>query len=77
MVEAFSIRGLGCRWPLELGERIPPFTGDNAFGAAIRQYQKNVIDGYAGKAVDRKSYTDLAGWFREVRRPPWSAEVWG
>ena len=64
LVEAFSIRGLGrlaSSW-----ESDPPFTGDNAFGAAIRQYQKNVIDGYA-KAVDRKSYTDLAGWFREAR----------
>jgi hypothetical protein len=64
MVEAFSIRGLGrlaASW-----EVAPPFAGDNAFGAAIRQYQKNAIDGYA-KAVDRKSYTDTAGWFHDAR----------
>ena len=64
LVEAFSIRGLGrlaSSW-----EKTPPFPGDNAFAAAIRQYRQNVIDGYAG-AVDRKTYTDLADWFHNAR----------
>jgi len=64
LVEAFSIRGLGrlaTSW-----EQTPPFAGDNAFSAAIRQYRQNVIDRYA-KAVDRRSYTDLADWLRKSR----------
>ena len=64
MVEAFSIRGLGrlaSNW-----EKDPPFAGDNAFAASIRQYRQHVIDGYAG-AVDRKPYTDVAGWFHDTQ----------
>ena len=64
MVEAFSIRGLGrlaSSW-----ETAPPFAGDNAFGAAIRQYRQHVIDGYAG-SVDRNPYTDVAGWFHNTQ----------
>src|ERR1700722_6968520 len=49
-VEAFSLRGLG---RLATGwEQDPPFAGDNAFGAAIRQYRQDAIDNYA-KAVSR------------------------
>ncbi len=64
MVEAFSLRGLGrlaASW-----EQNPPFAGDSAFGAAIRQYRQNAIDNYA-RAVDRASYADLADWFRKSR----------
>jgi hypothetical protein len=60
-VEAFSLRGLG---RLATGwEQDPPFAGDNAFGAAIRQYRQDAIDNYA-KAVSRASYTNLADWCR-------------
>src|SRR5229473_5416093 len=44
MVEAFSIRGLGrlaASW-----ESNPPFAGDAAFGAAIREYRENLIKNY-------------------------------
>ena len=64
LVEAFSIRGLGLlatSW-----EQSPPFSGDNGYAAAIRQYRQNVIDKYA-KAVDRNTYTDLGDWLRKAR----------
>lgn len=64
LVEAFSIRGLGLlatSW-----EQSPPFAGDNAYSAAIRQYRQNVIDNYS-KAVDRASYTDLGDWLKKAR----------
>jgi hypothetical protein len=64
MVEAFAIRGLGrlaTSW-----ERNPPFTGDAAFGAAIREYRENVIKNY-GKAGEQMSDAEIASWFRAFR----------
>jgi hypothetical protein len=64
MVEAFSIRGLGrlaASW-----ERNPPFAGDAAFGAAIRQYRQNLIEKYQG-AADQGSGGDPGAWFQKSR----------
>jgi hypothetical protein len=64
MVEAFSIRGLGllaASW-----ERNPPFAGDAAFGAAIREYRENLIKNYRG-AGEQMSDAEIASWFRASR----------
>jgi hypothetical protein len=64
MVEAFSIRGLGrlaASW-----ERNPPFAGDAAFGAAIREYRENLIKKYTG-AAEQMSNAEIASWFRASR----------
>lgn len=64
MVEAFSIRGLGllaASW-----ERDPPFAGNAAFAAAIREYRANLIKNYAGGGV-RTSDAEFASWFRASR----------
>src|SRR5229473_381201 len=64
MVEAFSIRGLGllaASW-----ERNPPFAGDAAFGAAIREYRENLIKNYRG-AGEQMSDAEIASWFRVSR----------
>ena len=63
MVEAFSIRGLGllaASW-----ERNPPFAGDAAFGAAIREYRGNLMKNYGG--AGQKSDAEIASWFRASR----------
>jgi hypothetical protein len=63
MVEAFSIRGLGI---LAAGwQRDPPFPGDAAYGASIRQYRDALVAKYrdAGGAP----VSDLAAWFRANR----------
>jgi len=65
MVEAFSIRGLGrlaASW-----ESNPPFAGDAAFGAAIREYRENLIKQYRG-AGGQMSDAEMASWFRASRR---------
>ncbi len=62
MVEAFSIRGLGrlaASW-----ESDPPFAGDAAFGAAIREYRGNLLKKYGGV---QKSDAEIASWFRASR----------
>src|SRR5216684_6268541 len=64
MVEAFSIRGLGllaASW-----ERNPPFAGDAAFGAAIREYRENLIKNYRGAGA-QMSDAEIASWFRASR----------
>jgi hypothetical protein len=64
MVEAFSIRGLGrlaASW-----ERNPPFAGDAAFGAAIREYRENLLKKYGG-AGEQRSDAEIASWFRTSR----------
>jgi hypothetical protein len=64
MVEAFSIRGLGllaASW-----ERNPPFAGDAAFGAAIREYRENLIKKHRG-AGEQMSDAEIASWFRASR----------
>jgi hypothetical protein len=63
IVEAFSIRGLGhlaARW-----ETDPLFPGDNAYGAAVRDYRAKLIQNYA-KATNGTS-GNLADWFRDTR----------
>jgi hypothetical protein len=62
MVESFSIRGLGrlaASW-----ESNPPFAGDAAFGAAIREYRGNLLKKYGGV---QKSDAEIASWFRASR----------
>lgn len=64
MVEAFSIRGLGrlaASW-----ERNPPFAGNAAFGAALRDYRENLIKNYGG-AGEQMSDAEIASWFRASR----------
>ena len=64
MVEAFSIRGLGllaASW-----ERNPPFAGDAAFGAAIREYRGNLIKNYGGAGAPMPD-AEFASWFRASR----------
>lgn len=66
MVEAFSIRGLAllaASW-----ESNPPFAGDAAFAAAIRDYRAQLIRKY-GTASGQPSPPDAAAWFRENRAP--------
>jgi hypothetical protein len=63
IVEAFSIRGLGhlaARW-----ETAPLFPGDNAYGAAVRDYREKLIQKYT-KATDGTS-GNLADWLRDTR----------
>jgi hypothetical protein len=60
IVEAFSIRGLGrlaASW-----ERNPPFAGDAAFGAKIREYRENVVKNYR-RAGQQTSNVEIASWF--------------
>jgi len=62
MVESFSVRGLGrlaASW-----ERNPPFAGNAAFGASIREYHGNLIKKYGGVS---KSDAEIASWFRASR----------
>jgi hypothetical protein len=64
IVEAFSIRGLGrlaASW-----ESNPPFAGDAAFGAKIREYRENVIEEYR-RAGEQASDVEIASWFRASR----------
>src|SRR5208282_687865 len=64
MVEAFSVRGLGllaASW-----EYRPPFAGDAAFSAAIRQYRRNLIERY-GRAGGPTPDADIGSWFRASR----------
>jgi hypothetical protein len=60
LVEAFTIRGLGLlatSW-----EENPPFAGDHAFAATIREHRANRLKMY-NKDQDRESAT----WFRSHR----------
>jgi hypothetical protein len=64
MVEAFSIRGLGLLAPS--WERDPPFAGDSAFSAKIREYRDNLFKKYGG-AAGQESDAEVASWFRATR----------
>jgi hypothetical protein len=62
MVESFSIRGLGrlaASW-----ESNPPFAGNAAFGASIREYRQNLIKKYGEVS---KTDAEIASWFRASR----------
>jgi hypothetical protein len=61
MVEAFSIRGLGRL--ADDWQRDPPFRGDNAFSASIRQYREDLVRRYQ-KAGGQAPGENLAQWFR-------------
>jgi hypothetical protein len=64
MVEAFSLRGLGrlaTSW-----ERNPPFAGNAAFGASLREYRENLIKNYRGAGA-QMSDAEVAAWFRASR----------
>jgi hypothetical protein len=64
LVEAFSIRGLALlarSW-----EEDPPFPGDNAYGAAITDYRRHLIERYGG-AGGAPPDGGLATWFRANR----------
>jgi hypothetical protein len=60
MVEAFTIRGLGLlasNW-----EKTPPFPGDEAFAARIREHRTDRL-----KMYNRHGDQDIASWFRAHR----------
>jgi hypothetical protein len=64
MVEAFSVRGLGllaASW-----ERDPPFAGDSAFSANLREYRDNLFKKYGG-AAGQESDAEIATWFHATR----------
>jgi hypothetical protein len=78
MVEAFSLRGLGllaASW-----ERNPPFAGDAAFGAAIREYRENLRKNHGGsrrtseRARDPEVPADPSS---EASADPSAAEIHG
>ena len=65
MVEAFSVRGLGllaASW-----ETNPPFAGDSAFAAAIRQYRQNLIVKYQKDDGQQAARPNIAEWFHAYR----------
>ena len=65
MVEAFSVRGLGllaASW-----ETNPPFAGDAAFAAAIRQYRRNLIVKYQKDDGQQPARESIAEWFHAYR----------
>jgi hypothetical protein len=60
MVEAFTIRGLGllaASW-----EKSPPFAGDQAFAATIREHRAERLNLY-----NKEGDQDIASWFRAHR----------
>ena len=60
MVEAFTIRGLGLlasSW-----EKNPPFAGDQAFAATIREHRADRL-----KMYNKEGDQDIASWFRDHR----------
>jgi hypothetical protein len=61
LVEAFSIRGLGLL--AESWERDPVFTGDAAFGGAIRRYREDLLARYRAVAAEQ----GLRAWFSAQR----------
>ena len=65
MVEAFSIRGLGRL--AESWKQNPPFAGDNAFGNAIADYRRNIIQRYSALAEQQGLTRDPAKWFVDHR----------
>jgi len=65
MVEAFSLHGLGRL--ADSWRRDPPFSGDNAFGDAIADYRRNIIQRYAKAAEEQKLTRDPATWFAAHR----------
>jgi hypothetical protein len=65
MVEAFSIRGLGRL--AESWKQNPPFPGDNAFGDAIADYRRDIIQRYTTLAEQQGLTRDPAAWFADHR----------
>jgi hypothetical protein len=65
LVEALSIRGLGRL--AENWKRDPPFPGDNAFGNAIGDYQREIIQRYSVRADETGLTHNPAKWFAEYR----------
>jgi len=60
MVEAFTIRGLGLlasSW-----EKSPPFPGDEAFAATIREHRADRL-----KLYNKEGDQDIISWFRAYR----------
>ena len=64
LVEAFSIRGLALL--AESWARNPPFAGNAAFAASIRQYRDNLIAPHK-TAIGQAPDTDIAAWFQNRR----------
>jgi hypothetical protein len=65
MVETFSIRGLGRL--AESWKQNPPFPGDNAFGDAIADYRRDIIQRYTQLAEQQGLTRDPAAWFVDHR----------
>jgi hypothetical protein len=62
MVEAFSIRGLARL--AESWKQNPPFQNDGAFGDALADYRRNIIQRYSGLAREQGSLIDFGLWFK-------------
>src|ERR1019366_684483 len=65
LVEAFSIRGLGRL--AESWKQDPPFAGDNAYGDAIADYRRDIIQKYSVIAEQQGTTRDTAKWFADNR----------
>ncbi len=65
LVEAFSLRGLGRL--AESWQQNPPFTGDNAFGKAIADYRRNIVQRYAAFADEQGITRNTTAWFADRR----------
>jgi hypothetical protein len=64
LVETFSIRGL--RLLADSWEKAPPFAGDSAFAAAIRQYRAALLEKYRADGA-AGSLNDAGAWFHANR----------
>ena len=65
LVETFSLRGL--EHLARTWETNPPFTGDNAYGAAIARYKDNQLRVYVGYAAAQGTLANPRVWFTEKR----------
>jgi hypothetical protein len=65
MVEAFSIHGLGRL--AESWKTNPPFPNDGAFGEAIADYRRKIVEGYSVLAREQGSSADFGLWFKDHR----------
>lgn len=64
-MESFSLRGLGRL--AKSWKQDPPFPGDNAFGDAIADYRRNIVQRYTKLADEQGLTHDAAAWFADHR----------
>ena len=64
-MESFSLRGLGRL--AKSWKQDPPFPCDNAFGDAIADYRRNIVQRYTKLADEQGLTHDAAAWFADHR----------